>query len=108
MPFCNLNSRDELEVAPNAMTKTFWGENMLVSLVEIDAHSEVPAHSHPHEQAGIVIQGELEMWIGPKRRLLKEGDCFIVPPGIEHRVTTSVSSCKVADIFSPVREEYKY
>ena len=108
MSFYDVQKRQSKELGAGVSTRTFWGENMLVSLVEIDAHSEVPAHSHPHEQAGIVIQGELEMWIGPKRRLLKEGGCFIVPPGIEHRVTTSVSSCKVADIFSPVREEYKY
>ena len=108
MGFCDVEKRREKELGDGVLTKTFWGEHMLVSLVEIEAYSEVPAHKHPHEQAGIVMDGEFEMWIGSKRKILRRGDCFIVPPGIEHRVKTSESGCKVADIFSPVREEYKY
>ena len=108
MSFYEVQKRERMVLGAGVSTRTFWGENMLVSLVEIDANSEMAAHSHPHEQAGIVMDGELEMWIGSKRRLLKEGDCFIVPPDIEHRVTTSGTPCRVADIFSPVREEYQY
>ena len=40
---------------PGARTRTFWGENVLLSLVEIDANSEMPTythtHTHTHEQA---------------------------------------------------------
>ena len=37
---------------------------MLFSLVEVDVNSQVPLHTHPHEQGGIIIEGELEMGIG--------------------------------------------
>ena len=108
MPFCNLNSRDELEVAPNAMTKTFWGENMLLSLIKLKPHTEVPTHRHPHEQVGIVLEGEVQLWIGDEKRLLKSGDCFIVPSNIDHGANTEDSHTLIADIFSPLREEFIY
>ena len=60
----NVESRSHMELVPGARTKTFWGEHMLLSLVEIDANSEVPLHTHPHEQGGILIEGEMVMGIG--------------------------------------------
>ena len=48
--FIDTSGRDPMELVPGARTRTFWGEQMLLSLVEIDANSEVPLHTHPHEQ----------------------------------------------------------
>ena len=108
MPFCNLRSRDQLEVAPNAMTKTFWGEKMLLSLIEMEPQTEVPTHQHPHEQVGIVLEGEVLLWIGTEKRLLKSGDCFIIPSNIDHGARTESTHTLIADIFSPVREDFIY
>ena len=46
------------ELAPGVFLKTMWGEKIMLSHVELEAGSEVPLHSHPHEQAGMVIEGE--------------------------------------------------
>ncbi len=61
--FVDAENRDPMTLVPGARTRTFWGENILLSLVEIDANSEVPTHTHPHEQAGMLVQGELEMGV---------------------------------------------
>ena len=108
MPFCNIKSRPELEVAPNAMTKTFWGENMLLSLIKLQPHTEVPTHRHTHEQVGIVLEGEVLLWIGNEQCLLKSGDCFIVPSNVDHGACTEANHSLIADIFSPIREEFIY
>ena len=50
--FKDANERDSMQLVEGARTRTFWGANLLLSLVEIDANSEVPWHTHPHEQAG--------------------------------------------------------
>ena len=108
MTFCDIKSRAELEVTPNATTKTFWGENMLLSLIKLQPYTEVPTHRHPHEQLGIVLEGEVILWIGSEKRLLKSGDCFIIPSNIEHGACTEASYSLIADIFSPIREEFIY
>ena len=106
--FVDAKNRDPMTLVPGARTRTFWGENILLSLVEIDANSEVPAHTHPHEQAGMLIEGELEMGVDGEVKLLKPGDMYIIPGGVEHYAKCGDVAALALDIFSPVREEFKY
>ena len=88
--------------------RTFWGEKMLMSLVELPAHSVVPLHSHPHEQVGVVLEGEVDFTIGGEKRRLKVGDMWVIPGGVEHMVEAGDKPARALDIFSPVREDYQY
>ena len=106
--FKDAQDREEMQLVAGARTRTFWGEQILLSLVEIDANSEVPGHAHPHEQAGILIEGEMEMGIGGEIRVLKPGDMYIIPGGVEHYARCGAIRALALDIFSPVREEFKY
>ena len=106
--FIDAESREPLELVPGARTRTFWGEQMLFSLVEVDADSEVPLHTHPHEQGGIIVEGELEMGVDGEVKLLKPGDMYIIPGNVEHYARAYTTKAKALDIFSPVREEFKY
>lgn len=97
-----------MQLVPGARTRTFWGEQMLLSLVEVDANSEVPLHTHPHEQGGIIVEGELEMGIGGEVKLLKVGDMYIIPGNVEHYAKAYAAKAVALDVFSPVREEFQY
>ena len=100
--------RQTKELAPGVRTRTFWGDNLLLSVVDLDPNSDVPNHTHPHEQGGMMLDGELEMGIAGETRLLKPGDVYIIPGNIEHWAKSGGSPARVLDIFSPVREEFKY
>ena len=106
--FKDAQSRDSMQLVEGARTRTFWGERITLSMVEIDANSEVPKHTHPHEQAGILIEGELEMGIGGEVKVLKPGDMYIIPGEVEHYARCGDTPALALDIFSPVREEFKY
>lgn len=106
--FIEAEGRNPMDLVAGARTRTFWGEQMLLSLVEIDANSEVPRHVHPHEQAGVLIEGELEMGIGDEVRVLKPGDMYIIPGNVEHYAKCGDLPAKALDVFSPVREEFQY
>ena len=106
--FKDANERDSMQLVEGVRTRTFWGANPLLSLVEIDANSEVSWHIHPHEQAGIVIEGEMEMGVDSEVKALNPGDMYIIPGGVEHYAKCSGTRAKALDIFSPVREEFKY
>ena len=71
---------------PGVVVRTFWGEQMLVSLVDLAAGAIVPSHSHPHEQFGMLLRGELQMTIAGETRTVQAGDLYIVPGGVEHGV----------------------
>lgn len=108
MYYFNLEERAKKTLFGAITARTFWGEQMLLSMVDLPAQSVVPMHSHPHEQAGIVLSGELTFTIGGETRTLFPGDMYIIPGGVEHTVAAGNAPAQALDIFSPVREDYKY
>lgn len=106
MPFIDLNDHPEIELAPGARARTPYGERVMLSRLELDEGSVVPLHQHPHEQAGMLLEGEMELTIGDETRLCRPGDMFIIPGGVLHRARTVKGPALVLDIFSPPREDY--
>lgn len=106
--FCDVENREAKEVAPGVRIRTFWAEQMLLSVVDLDARAVVPPHSHPHEQAGTVLNGRLQMTIADETRWLEVGDTYLIPGGVEHMAAAGDDSVRVLDVFSPVREAYQY
>ncbi|MBI3962602.1 MAG: cupin domain-containing protein [Deinococcus sp.] len=94
------------ELVPGVQLGVMWGEKLMLSFVDIAEGAEVPLHSHPHEQAGIVLEGEMELTIGEQSRVLKPGDSYIIPGGVKHGVKPG-KRCRALDVFNPPREEYK-
>jgi quercetin dioxygenase-like cupin family protein len=108
MSFQDPNTRPYKEMFPGVRTRTFWGEEHLLSLVDLEANSVLPRHSHPHEQSSYVIFGELEFEVGGETRLVKSGEIIIIPGGVEHFVKVGPVAARVLDIFIPAREDLKY
>ncbi len=69
--FFDPESRTGKELVPGVVVRTFWGEQMLASLVDLAAGAVIPAHSHPHEQFGMLLRGEMEITIGGETRTVK-------------------------------------
>ena len=99
-----MNQRD---LAPGVKLRTLWGEKIMMSLVELAPNSQVPMHDHPHEQAGMVLEGEFDFTIGGETTRMKKGDFYIIPGGVEHGLVSLDGWSSALDIFSPPREEYK-
>ena len=108
MSFCEIGDRATKELALGVHARTFWGEKMLLAYVEIAEYAKVPNHSHPHEQCGTVSAGEIVFCINGEERTLTAGDCYVIPGGVEHWATAGSAPVVLVEIFSPVREEYKY
>ena len=108
MYFHDLANRDPKELLSGIIARTFWGQKMLAAVVDLDPDTELPMHSHPHEQLGIVIEGKIEFTINDEVRTLKPGDVYVIPSDVMHAAKTFDQAVKVMDVFSPVREEYKY
>ncbi len=108
MYFYNPRDRDAKELIPGVNAKTFWGEKMLAAVVDFDADARIPRHSHPHEQLGIVIEGQIEFIVADEKKILGPGEVYVIPGDVEHEARTFDHPVKVLDVFSPVRDEYKY
>lgn len=84
-----------------------WGEKIMLSVVDFEPHGDVPNHSHPHEQAGICLEGEFELVVDGESRIVRAGEMYIIPGGTAHSARSTGGPCKTLDIFAPPREEYK-
>lgn len=105
--FMDPSAVDRIELAPGVTLRTMWGDRIMMSMVEIAPHAVVPMHSHPNEQAGVVMQGEFQFTIGGETKTLRQGDAYLIPGGVEHEVKGSDGWSMALDIFSPPREDYK-
>lgn len=78
----------------------------MVNWVRLEPNGTVPDHSHPHEQIGLVLEGEIDMTIGGETRRIGPGVAYIIPGGVRHAGTGGPEGCLVLDIFSPPRADY--
>jgi quercetin dioxygenase-like cupin family protein len=105
--FLPTDSFRERRLNEGVMLRLFWGRNMTLSIVDLRPESVIPAHSHPHEQMGIVLEGELAFTIGDETRTVRKGDFYCIPSGVVHSVQAGGQAAKALDIFSPPREDYR-
>jgi len=67
--------------------------------------SELPLHSHPHEQTGYLVSGRIRLHIGSYVFDVDPGDTWNILPDVEHRAEIIEDSVAI-EVFSPVREDY--
>ena len=107
MPFVNTDELPRLELFPKALSAIVHGDQLMLSFLELAPGCEIPEHSHPHEQAGLVLSGTLRFRIGDEERVAGPGDAFIIPGNVVHwGIGEGAEVAKVLDIFSPPREDY--
>ena len=82
------------------------GDKSTLGLVILEKGSSVPAHQHPQEQITYILEGSLQMVIDGKDCLLEQGMYYVIPSNIVHSAV-ALTDCRLIDVFSPVREDYK-
>ena len=106
MPFYDVKDLPALEILPGCRTRVPYGEHLMLSYLEMDSGAEVPLHSHPHEQGGMLVSGRVELTIGDETRICDAGSLFLIPPNVKHRAVAVGGPAVVLDVFSPIREDY--
>ncbi len=94
-------------IFPGVTIATCAAERMMLSLVTIQPQAVVEEHSHPHEQVGMVIEGQAIFYIGGEQKTLGPGDMYRIPGNVRHRVIALDRPVKALDIFHPIREDYR-
>lgn len=102
----NLATIPSKEIMPGLYGKLVHTENMTIVFWEVDKGAEVPEHSHMNEQVMHVIEGEFEFTLDGNTKMYHPGDIVVIAPHKKHSGRALVP-CKLMDVFSPVREEYK-
>ena len=104
--FYSESNVEKRELLPGVYARLMWGENIMMGIIDINPGTEVPEHSHPHEQCGRVLEGAAWFYVGDSKQLLVTGDHYVIPGDVPHRVVATENGCTALDIWSPIREEY--
>mgnify|MGYP006160870119 FL=1 len=88
-------------------TRIFCGEDAMLSVVTIEPNAKGKIHSHPQEQWGFLIEGSGIRIQGGEQIVIKKGDFWQTPGGVDHGIIGGPNGAKVLDVFSPPRDEYK-
>jgi len=104
--FRNFNNIITKEIAPGFLSKFIHTQNNTINFIEAKAGSAVPLHQHVHEQLSFVLEGKFELTVDGTAKVLEPGLFAIIPPNVVHG-GIAVTDCKLIDVFSPVREDYK-
>ena len=82
------------------------GDKSTLGLVILEEGSAVPPHHHPQEQITYILEGRLQMVIDGADCLLEPGAFYVIPSNVVH-CAVALTHCRLIDVFSPVREDYK-
>jgi quercetin dioxygenase-like cupin family protein len=81
------------------------GEKHQLAFFEMESSTQVPEHSHPYSQWGIVVKGKMALTINGKTRICKRGDEYIIPANTKH-YAKFLEKSRVIDFFSE-KERYR-
>jgi quercetin dioxygenase-like cupin family protein len=84
-----------------------FGRGASFTVVELDPGAELPMHSHPHEQIGLVLEGVQILLIDGREHHLRPQQAYTIPGGVEHGGRGGPEGCVAVDIFVPTREDYR-
>ncbi|HVW36878.1 MAG TPA: cupin domain-containing protein [Pirellulales bacterium] len=95
------------KIFPGVDIFTTCGDVVMLSLMEFEPHAVVEEHSHPHEQMGLMLEGEAEFIVGGESRKVGPGMMWRIPGGVKHKVIAGDKPVKALDVFCPIREDYR-
>ena len=102
----HLNDIPNRELLPGFTAKIVHGEKLSWAFWEAKAGAEVPEHQHPHEQIMHVVKGTFEFTLDKRTQTYTDGSIVVIPSNTPH-AGRAITDCRLMDIFTPVREEYR-
>ena len=104
--FADLAEIARLRVFDGVAGRVVGGTGLTLAVVELDAGSVVPEHSHPHEQVGVCVSGSLAFRIGDEQRDVAAGGTWEIPGRVPHEVQVGSEGAVVIEAWAPARDDW--
>ena len=101
-----INDVEERELIPGTRVRFVHSDRMTVAHWHFDEGIDLPEHSHPHDQICNVMDGEFELTVDGVPEVMNAGHYRVIPPDAIHS-GRAITTCKIIDVFSPVRDDYR-
>ena len=94
------------DIAGEGVRRKILGYDLELMLVHVqfEKGSVGYVHRHPHRQVTYIESGLFDVQLGGKKRRMGAGDCYFVPPDVDHGVV-ALEAGALVDVFTPARED---
>ncbi|MCU0325025.1 MAG: cupin domain-containing protein [Spirosomaceae bacterium] len=83
----------------------FYDKKMMLVKFEFKKDAVGALHNHPHLQLSYVASGVFEFNLGGEKKIIREGDVYNVPSGIQHGIIC-LEAGTLIDVFNPIRQDF--
>lgn len=101
-----LSAVEAREIMPGYHGRMIHTQTMTLAFWEVEEGAVVPEHSHANEQVMHVLEGRFKLTVDGVDGIYQPGDLVVIGPHIAHG-GVALSTCKLLDVFSPPREDYR-
>ena len=105
--FGSVSSLDLQRIWDGVHGRVVHGDRITLGVIELDANTLVPEHSHEHEQLGMCLSGSLLFRVADESRKLGPGETWSIPGNVPHEVQVGPDGAVVIDVFAPTRDEWR-
>jgi quercetin dioxygenase-like cupin family protein len=102
--FVHVDDLEPLRVMAGLEFRPVSTDTVMTNFVTFEPNAPAPEHHHFEQQIAIVLSGELEFTVGAETRVMRAGDCVVIPPHVVHGGAAGPEGCTVVDVFTPPRE----
>jgi quercetin dioxygenase-like cupin family protein len=81
------------------------GDRTLMAQFKLEKGCDLPEHSHPHEQTGLLISGRIILTVDGTDHEALPGDSWCIGADRLHSARALEDSVAI-EVFSPVRDDY--
>jgi quercetin dioxygenase-like cupin family protein len=101
--FVHVDDLDALTVGPGLQFRPVTTDTVMTNFVSFEPNVPAPMHHHVEQQIAVVLSGELTFTVGDETKVMRAGDCVVIPPNVRHGGAAGPEGCEVLDVFSPPR-----
>jgi quercetin dioxygenase-like cupin family protein len=101
--FVHVDDLEPLHVVAGMEFRPVSTDTVMTNFVTIEPNAPLAVHHHVEQQIAIVLSGELTFTVGEEARVMRAGDCVVIPPWVPHGGAAGPQGCTAVDVFTPPR-----
>lgn len=106
--FCSDESCEPQNIADGVSVRPFYLHSTCLAFIDMEPQSVLPEHKHLHEQISYILEGEVQVSVGPQTRTVHKGELFAVKSNVPHSCRASGARVRMIVASSPVLREYVF
>ena len=101
--FVQVDELEPLELVPGLQFRPVTTDSVMTNFVTFEPNAPAPTHHHAEQQIAIILSGELTFTVGGETRVMRPGECVVIPPNVPHGGAAGPEGCVAVDVFTPPR-----